>query len=442
MMDRIKRPSRRKFISDLSLGTIGMMGSMGLAGTGGFHLLSGYSQTPIGSRENRRMITRPPGYHWFGYYDKWQLDPTGRFALSMQVDFEHRSPGAGDVIKIGMIDLEGGDSWIELGESRAWNWQQGCMLQWIPGSHTDVLWNDIEEDRFVTRIMNVQTGESRTLPRPVYALSPDGRHAVTTDFERINNQRPGYGYAGVPDPYDEVKAPPNGGIYRMDLQTGASELVLAYSDIVDIPHHGKSINDRWHWFNHLLVNTDGTRFVFLHRWREEMASRQQRAVGGWTTRMFTADMDGSDLHLLNDSGMISHFIWRDPTHINAWTRPAGKDAGFYVMEDQTSNIEQVGEGVMTRDGHLTYVPNADNEWILNDSYPDQDRNQELYLYHIPTDRKITLGYFHLPEVYRGEWRCDLHPRLSPDGTKVIVDSPHDDKGRQLYLIDIEQFTSS
>src|SRR5690625_577372 len=95
MMDRIKRPSRRKFISDLSLGTIGMMGSMGLAGTGGFHLLSGYSQTPIGSRENRRMITRPPGYHWFGYYDKWQLDPTGRFALSMQVDFEHRSPEIG-----------------------------------------------------------------------------------------------------------------------------------------------------------------------------------------------------------------------------------------------------------------------------------------------------------------------------------------------------------
>ncbi|MCC5905298.1 MAG: hypothetical protein JJU13_03780 [Balneolaceae bacterium] len=388
-----------------------------------------------------RAITSPPGYHWFGYYDKWQMDPTGQFVLGMQVDFEHRTPEADDVIKIGVIDLENDDKWTEIGESRAWNWQQGCMLQWVPGSETDVLWNDREGDRFISRIMNIRTGESRILPRPVYALSPDGQHAVTTDFERINNQRPGYGYAGIPDPYGELKAPPDGGIYRMDLRSGDSELILPYTEIVDIPHHGDSIEVQWHWFNHLLVNTDGSRFVFLHRWREEMTTRQQRATGGWTTRMFSANMDGSNLYLLNDSGLISHFIWRDPVHINAWTRPEGKDSGFYLMEDQTRNIEQVGKDVMIRDGHLTYVPNANYEWILNDTYPDQDRNQELYLYHIPTGRKITLGHFYLPEIYTGEWRCDLHPRSSQDGTKVIIDSPHESNGRQLFILDISHIIS-
>ena len=37
-----------------------------------------------------RTITRGPKHHWFGYYDKLQFDPSGRFVLGMEVDFEHR----------------------------------------------------------------------------------------------------------------------------------------------------------------------------------------------------------------------------------------------------------------------------------------------------------------------------------------------------------------
>jgi len=70
-----------------------------------------------------RPITSGPKHHWFGYYDKLEFDPTGRFVLGMEVDFEHRSPTPADVIRIGMVDLQAGDRWIELGESRAWCWR-------------------------------------------------------------------------------------------------------------------------------------------------------------------------------------------------------------------------------------------------------------------------------------------------------------------------------
>ena len=40
-----------------------------------------------------RAITRGPRHHWFGYYDKLQFDPTDRFALGNQIDFEHRHRG-------------------------------------------------------------------------------------------------------------------------------------------------------------------------------------------------------------------------------------------------------------------------------------------------------------------------------------------------------------
>ena len=80
-----------------------------------------------------RSITTGPRYHWFGYYDKLQFDVRNRRVLGMSVDFEHRSPQPDDVIEIGLVDLADGDRWIALGESRAWCWQQGCMLQWRPG---------------------------------------------------------------------------------------------------------------------------------------------------------------------------------------------------------------------------------------------------------------------------------------------------------------------
>ena len=56
-----------------------------------------------------RPITRGPRHHWFGYYDKLEFDPSGRFVLGMAVDFEGRSPTPVDAIGIGMVDLEDDD---------------------------------------------------------------------------------------------------------------------------------------------------------------------------------------------------------------------------------------------------------------------------------------------------------------------------------------------
>ena len=100
--------------------------------------LTGYPHNSFGNTVSKlppvRAITRGPKYHWFSYYDKLQFDPSGRYVLGMEIDFEHRSPKPDDIIKIGMVDLKDNDHWIELGESRSWCWQQGCMLQWRPGS--------------------------------------------------------------------------------------------------------------------------------------------------------------------------------------------------------------------------------------------------------------------------------------------------------------------
>ena len=389
---------------------------------------AGQTAEPAGAAPVR-AITRPPGFHWFGYYDKLQFDPTGRYVLGMEVDFEHRSPRADDEVRVGMVDLRDGDRWIELGTSSAWNWQQGCMLQWVPGSGTEVLWNDRREDRFVCHVLDVKSGERRTLPHPVYALSPDGRWAVTTDFRRLNDTRPGYGYCGIADPNRDVAAPEDAGIWNVDLRTGERSLLLSLADAAKVPQPGRFSEGAKHWFNHLLVAPDGRRFTFLHRWRGQAEGQS------WKTRMFTASADGGGLHLLIPSGKVSHFIWRDPGHILAYAGygPEAKEWRFQVFEDLTGKAETL-EGMPDRDGHCTYLPG--NEWVLCDSYPDRERNQSLYLYHVATGRIVPLGRFHLSREYAGEWRCDMHPRCSPDGRSVIIDSPHGGNGRQMHLIDI------
>ena len=40
--------------------------------------------------------------------------------------------------------------------------------------------------------------------------------------------------------------------------------------------------------------------------------------GGIYSRLYTANIDGSDLYLLNDSGRISHFCWKNNSQIFGW----------------------------------------------------------------------------------------------------------------------------
>jgi len=383
-----------------------------------------------------QYITSGPAHHWFGYYDKLQFDPTGRYVLGMEVPFEHRSPTADDVIKIGMVDLQDGNRWIQLGQSSAWNWQQGCMLQWLPGSESTVIWNDREGDRYVCRILDVKAKETRTIPHAIYSVSPDGEIAVTADFRRIAEVRPGYGYSGVPDPHRDELAPAEVGIFRIDMRTGESKLIISLKQISEtgtVPNPEPAIK---HYFNHLLFNPDGSRFIALHRWRYPSGRR--------LTRMITATPNGDDIRVVIPNGYASHFIWRDPAHILCQSKDllGNPNWGNFLFADREGPpLTEVGRDVLDGSGHISYLPG--NEWILNDTYPKgPNRLQTPHLYHIKSGRRIDLGHFPLPKSYTGEWRVDTHPRHSRDGRFVCIDAVKEGEGRQLCLIDINGLTAT
>ena len=218
------------------------------------------------------------------------------------------------------------------------------MLQWLPGSKETVVWNDREGGEYVCRILNVRTKELRTIPHPIYALSPDGKTAIATDFRRLGHCRPGYGYNGISDPNEKIALPKDTGIFRIDLATGRQELILTIADVAKFgPQLPSMQGSGKHWFNHLLFNPEGTRFVFLHRWQTGPEKRE--------TRMITANSDGSDLHVLDANGITSHFIWRDPEHILAFSRQPVHGNRFYLFDDKGRDIfSRVVYGTRVREG--------------------------------------------------------------------------------------------
>ena len=354
-----------------------------------------------------------------------RVHPTDRYVLGMEVDFEHRSPRPTDEIRVGMVDLQDNDRWIELGSTTAWCWQQGCMLQWIPESESEVIWNDRAADHYISRILDVKTRqqarhdtspdlhvESRWQDGPNHRLSP------------IADVRPGYGYVGFPDPFADDLAPKDTGIFHVDLETGKSKLIISIADVVRLGTILNPMPGIKHHMYHLLFNPDGSRFAFLHRWLYPNGKR--------LSRLFTAKPDGTDLHILDDNGLASHFMWRDKSHILSWASRPSDGPALYLFKDRTSTTQVVAKNVITADGHCSYLPGG--EWVVDDTYPDTDRLQEVFLYHPATNRRISLGKF-LAAPYTGEWRCDTHPHQPrrPNagnrfasrtrGTAVALDQP-------------------
>jgi hypothetical protein len=198
-------------------------------------------------------------------------------------------------------------------------------------------------------------------------------------------------------------------------------LLVSLAELARIPYPRQSPNDK-HYVNHLSWTLDGKRFLMYNRWSGH----------GMPTRVFTCDGNGADLRLLSDAPQSSHYTWRDPEHVLIW------DIGGYRLYKDDGSGEAKETLWKAPNGHQSYVPGTKNEWIVTDTYVAgaQDRTQHLYLFHVPTRRVYPLGRFVAPPEYKGEWRCDLHPRLSRDGRFVVVDSPHAGNGRQQYVIEI------
>jgi Tol biopolymer transport system component len=173
-----------------------------------------------------------------------------------------------------------------------------------------------------------------------------------------------------------------------------------------------------------MIAPDKQHFIFLHRWISK---------GIKYDALFSAHKDGQDLKCLADDGMVSHCFWMNNTEIIAYMRDNVNGDKYYKINIQSGEREIFGDRVINSygDGH----PSVHGSRILFDTYPDRSRMKSLFIYDSQNDVLDKAGEFFEPMSYAGECRCDLHPRFSPDGKKVFIDSVHEGK-RKLYEISL------
>ncbi|MEW6382237.1 MAG: hypothetical protein AB1611_21955 [bacterium] len=344
-------------------------------------------------------------------------------------------PKPGEPAEICRIDLHSHSGLEKIAETRAWCWQQGCMLQWLGDiSHQYIMFNDFQDGKYVSVITDTCGAMKKILPLPVYAVTKNGQQSLSINFARLHYGGPGYGYVARPFTDSDKPAPEHDGIWHMDIETGEHKLIISLEQVVK-SFRVKKFENAFHYFNHLEFNPSGTRFVFFQRWfyRGKGDSRSQNF-----TRMFTANPDGSGIYLLADHGMVSHFTWQDDTRLLAWSKHPLAGCCYYLFEDKTENVRIVGEGILTEDGHPTYSP--DGRWILTDTYPNDRRMRTLILFDSINSRRIELGRYFAPFAFDGPIRCDLHPRWSRDGKTVCFDSAHEGM-RAVYTANVEELVS-
>ena len=408
-----------------------------------------------------RRLGSDAGHHFFGYYNKTVWDRTGRYVLANRVPMADAPLTPELEAEVGFFDLGDQDRFHRAGATRAWNWQMGCQLQWLDGlAGRQLIYNcradnpDAVYPGYASVVHDVDSGAQRMLPLPIYSVAPDSSFALCVNYSRLYITHETIGYAWTQAPEAMPNAPADDGIHCMDIATGQSRLVISYADLRNF-HPVASMDKAIHWVSHIEISPDSSRFLFLHRWTERVKDETC-----FLHRLITANPDGSDMRLLEDSDhplpqladdfdpsavgtydyekseyQISHPLWCADGRIIVWGPHAGSIHYHRYTDAPGAPVEVIGRGILTENGHMSFSP-VDARWLLSDTYPDPDTHERiLFLYDTQGNVRHDIGSFYADPNLKKENRCDLHPRWSRDGQSVCIDSVHEHE-RQMYAIDV------
>jgi hypothetical protein len=364
-------------------------------------------------------VLKSEGSHvFFGYYDHTPFSNDGRRVLAVRTDHSLASPLPGSCIDVGYFDLSSEEpSFSKVAESAAWCWQQGCRLSWFPasGGSERIFFNTLDESRYVGRVVSLESGDvvSQT-SLPLYDVSRCGRYGLSLNFSRLQRLRPGYGYTSLPDTTEAFRIPPDDGVFLYDFASDHASLIISYETLVAHVEPAAESREMHHYINHLSFSPSATRFLFLY-----LIADGRRRI----TRLVVCNRDGSGLKLLNRFGTVSHYAWHGDSKLLVFCTSEKLGRMCYQLFDLDDGSSTIVARELRKDGHPSLVRGGD--LMITDTYPNRFRYQMLMVYDIRNERLLSRFPLYRDEKFRGEWRTDLHPRLSPDERLIAVDDEQD-----------------
>lgn len=359
---------------------------------------------------------------FFGYYDKSPMNSTNEYIIFQSPDvYTSNIPDRNVPVDIVVYDVKN-DSYVIVGQSYAYNWQQGTKLMWLDESK--FIYNDFDSNRkqYISKIYDVKSKKTEVIDYPIYDCYGE-KFAISLNFERLNIVRADYSYRnlGLKIDWSEHK---DDGLFYIDLKQHSTKLIIPLDNIIKL-NFKDTMKGAKHKFNHVMISPDGRKMMFMHRWFLSDGRRYDT--------LYVSNVDGSDINIVADDDMVSHCFWYDDSHIFTYLRDRDIGDKYYMIDIVSGEKEVVGEGIIDKfgDGH----PCVSGRQIIFDTYPDKARMKSLYMYDYENKKLEKLGEFVEKFDFYGEMRCDLHPRFSLDGKKVFFDSVHEGK-RKLYMLEL------
>ena len=305
-----------------------------------------------------------------------------------------------------------------IAETRAWNLQQGCMLNWSPTESDTILYNDATDGEIVSVAHNLQTGKRRTYSRAIESVAPNGRYASCVNYGRLARLRPVVGYAAARDPNPTDNHPVDDGVHILDLKTGQSRLAISLRQVYEaLAPKNPDLKDKALFIQHTVINPASDRLFFLARTIQQ---------GSLTSAMFTAGLDGKDLREVVPYGRgVSHFAWRGPNEIMAAFRIENTVRHALFKDTDKPDYQIVGPEFLDADGHCSFSP--DPQLLVTGRNIPEVPAKRLMLYHLGRKEGTVLGEFPMKtpsgENYiTTDLRCDLHPRWKSTGDRICFDA--------------------
>lgn len=364
-----------------------------------------------GVRSQELFPNKNYGQFW-GYYDSSPALDHQYLSHRFKMEPSDLNPEDRETMEIWLNDKK-------VSETIAWNWQQGSRLFWVDPD--TILHNTYFSGEYSTKLIHLRTGSEQYISSPVYAYHKNTKTALGLNFKRLAFLDPAYGYFKDPLPETFDFNDQHDGIFHIDLTENRSSLIISIDRLKSfIPH--PTMLEAIHGINHLQIAPSGTRFMFLHQWY----LKNGRKYG----RLITSNLDGSDMYVLSDDGMVSHCNWKNDQEIIGWMYKENFGNAYFQLRDRSDEFEQIGKGVLSEDGHPSVSPCG--KYLLTDTYPDRFRMSRVLLYEFATQKLQEIGSFYSPLKFHDEKRCDLHPRYT-DAENITIDTVHKGVRQQVEL---------
>jgi len=395
-------------------------------------------------------VTSGPHEHLLAsYYGINSWSPNQRYVSVLRTDLNGRLPEAGERCTLGLVDLKDGNKFIPVTTTACWNFQEATMAHWL--NDDEIIFNDVRDGKFKAVVINWRTKKERVLPMPISAVSTDMKWALSINYARLSIVRPDYGYAGDgQDPRETVEWPDDDGLWKMDLKTGETKLILSVAAARRLMPATEEVKGKpgrpLAYFCHTIISKDDAKIFFLARsinWFDKKIHK----TSPWETTSLTVNSDGTELRrCFKDGWKGSHFNWApDGSHKllvtavwNGEKREPGSRFDWSPVEftvGEEEKVRRIGGGALDWDWHCLYSP--DGKFMSGETYWTKNFERPWILVRLSDGITKPIGSFYVPKEYRTtHWRCDLHARYRPDGRQIAFNSVHEGS-RQVYFFDIK-----